>query len=105
MQVVTIGQFALLLVHAFPFVPATRELLDAIVSVHQCQAFQPADLPPVALVSGLKKLDQYLKAFTAEAQIPYVPYRGPPVPNQKVTPSCSTKQQHVDMLATTSLQH
>ena len=74
-QIIDIHQFAMLLVHAFPFVPATRELLDAVAAEHMDVSPQSASPAPVSLVAALKKLDCYLKAFTADCQLCYVPYQ------------------------------
>ena len=76
LQIVTIKQFALMIVHGFPYIPSTSKLLKAVAEVHEDLALQlgPAIRASGSIVSGLNRLDQYLKAFTAESQLVYVPF-------------------------------
>ena len=76
MQIVTIKQFALMMVHGFPWLPSTRQLLDAVAVVHRDSALQqaPAVLASGSIVTNMRRLDQYLKSLTPDAQLSYVPF-------------------------------
>lgn len=76
LQVITIKQFALIMVHGFPYIPSTRKLLNAVEAVHADFARQhaPAIAASGTTMSNMRKLDCYLKSFEPDAQLSYIPF-------------------------------